>query len=703
MKISILLPYKENYSREYAGAVSIFVNGVNKYSKFSKDIKIYGNTDYSNVLSKNYVNLPFKKNMFQSSSKTYVNNFIKKDEKRKSDIIEIHNRPIYLKYFKNDITSKIVFYFHNDPLTMNGSKTIANRMFILQICKKVIFNSEWTKNRFFIGISKFYTNSEKIDVIYQSTIRTSVNLNNKKKKIMFVGKLNKSKGYDLFGNAVIKILNEFKDWNALVYGDEPREEIVFKHERLIHRGYQSNDIILNSFKLSSIAVACSRWDEPFGRSSLEASSRGCAVIVSNRGGLPETITDGIILKNLNSNQIYKSIKDLIINKKKLRRIQKNSLKNFYLDNSYTSKKIDSYRNEIFKKKIEIKESKLRILHITNFNERHNGRLFYNTGRRINNGLLRLGHTVQTLSDRDTISSERKITDITGSKSLNSKLLQIISNFNPNLIILGHADQIHIKSLKTINNFYPSIKICQWFLDKMDNNDWKMNKNRFSKKFDFLDASFCTTHPSSLKSINKNNVLFIPNPVDEAFENLNIYKKKIFKNDLFFALSHGVHRGTLKSGKLDNREFLLHELIKLNDEVKFDIYGIDKRQPIWAEDFKKVLSKSKMALNLSQGSSLKFYTSDRFAQLVGNGILTFVDEKTKLYKLFSNDEVVFYKNIRDLSFKINKYKFNDKLRNHIAKNGMKKYHKYMNSSIISKYLINKTLNINPKEKFFWENK
>ena len=68
---------------------------------------------------------------------------------------------------------------------------------------------------------------------------------------------------------------------------------------------------------------------------------------------------------------------------------------------------------------------------------------------------------------------------------------------------------------------------------MDDNKWKMNKIRFSKKFDFLDASFCTTHPSSLKSINKNNVLFIPNPVDEAFENLNIYKKKIFKATRFF--------------------------------------------------------------------------------------------------------------------------------------------------------------------------
>ena len=34
MKISILLPYKEDYSKDYAGAVSIFINGVNNYSKF---------------------------------------------------------------------------------------------------------------------------------------------------------------------------------------------------------------------------------------------------------------------------------------------------------------------------------------------------------------------------------------------------------------------------------------------------------------------------------------------------------------------------------------------------------------------------------------------------------------------------------------------------------------------------------------------
>ena len=35
MKIAILLPYKENFSPEYAGAVSIFINDTLKISKYS--------------------------------------------------------------------------------------------------------------------------------------------------------------------------------------------------------------------------------------------------------------------------------------------------------------------------------------------------------------------------------------------------------------------------------------------------------------------------------------------------------------------------------------------------------------------------------------------------------------------------------------------------------------------------------------------
>ena len=75
MKISILLPYKENYSKEIAGAVSLFVNDTSNISKFKNFITIFGSTSSKKILSKNYVNLYLKKNFLQSSNKEYVKSF----------------------------------------------------------------------------------------------------------------------------------------------------------------------------------------------------------------------------------------------------------------------------------------------------------------------------------------------------------------------------------------------------------------------------------------------------------------------------------------------------------------------------------------------------------------------------------------------------------------------------------------------------
>ena len=52
MKIAILLPYKENYSSIYPGAVSIFISSVVKKSLFKKNITIYGSTNFKKILTK---------------------------------------------------------------------------------------------------------------------------------------------------------------------------------------------------------------------------------------------------------------------------------------------------------------------------------------------------------------------------------------------------------------------------------------------------------------------------------------------------------------------------------------------------------------------------------------------------------------------------------------------------------------------------
>ena len=219
MKISILLPYKENFSPNYAGAVSLFVKDMTRQSKYRNTISVFGNTSYKKKLLNNYINLKLNKKFYQSSSKLYVESFLYYEKKRKSDVIEVHNRPNYIKFLKDNSKSKIILYFHNDPLTMNGSKTIKERVDLLKNLDHIIFNSEWSKERFFIGLDKKDLDLEKISVVYQSAPKTKINFNNKKKIISFIGKLNSAKGYDLFGNAIIKILDKYNDWKAIVIGD----------------------------------------------------------------------------------------------------------------------------------------------------------------------------------------------------------------------------------------------------------------------------------------------------------------------------------------------------------------------------------------------------------------------------------------------------------------------------------------------------
>ena len=62
-----------------------------------------------NKLSKNYVNLPFKREFLKSSSKIYVQNFLYQEKKRKSDLIEIHNRPSYIKILNSKLKNKVTF------------------------------------------------------------------------------------------------------------------------------------------------------------------------------------------------------------------------------------------------------------------------------------------------------------------------------------------------------------------------------------------------------------------------------------------------------------------------------------------------------------------------------------------------------------------------------------------------------------------
>ena len=343
----------------------------------------------------------------------------------------------------------------------------------------------------------------------------------------------------------------------------------------------------------------------------------------------------------------------------------------------------------------------KIIHITNFNQRFDGRLHYNTGKRLQNGFVRLGHNVLAISDRDIISRNKSLKDFDGKKTLQKKIIDTYENFKADCIILGHADSVESKTLQKLKNLNKNLKIAQWFLDPLGKYgpDYIKNNERINKHGSLLDSTFITTDPNSItKKID--NSFYIPNPSDQSFEILKNYERNC-ENDLFFAMSHGVHRGLLKKGKSDNREIFINKLIKKNKNIKFDIYGMNNVQPVWGDNFLKKISNSSMGLNLSRGKPVKYYSSDRIAQLFGNGLLTFIDREISFNDFIPENCFINYKNIDDLSYKLNKYQKDKVERKKISQSGQKFYLKFLNSTIVADFILSKTFDYKSKNTFVWD--
>jgi glycosyltransferase involved in cell wall biosynthesis len=697
-EIAELLPNKEDFTLYNAAAASIWVKDFNEGHIANQQI-IFGISS-SCSLSKNFINL--KKANLINNSYFYIKNFISKLPKS-IKVIVIHNRPHFffiLKKKKPEI--KFILVFHNDPNTLRGSRTVKEKINILQNCDKIIFVSSYVKKRFYFNINNVLP--FKGEIIYPSTNYYNHNFKKKIKKhkiIVFVGKLNSAKGYNLFGNAVINILNKYKDWTVIVAGNEKRESYNFHHERFKVFDWLPHKQIINIYKKSSISVVPSTWDEPFGRTAMESSDMGNALITTGKGGLKETVFNPIILKEINSQSIVNEIEKLIKHPNLLKKIQKFNYENKKINYNENLKKISNLKKNLLIKesyKINFINYNNKILHIANFDEKNDYRLSnINLATKISNGFNKNKFLTTNFSDR-YFSQQNMFSNI------DDRIIHIINNLKPKLIILGHTNSLKTETLKNIKDKFSDIKIAFWYEDSINKKGPDYIKNRaFVEKYkNYVDQYFITTDVNNIEtSIPKKKLNFIPVPASRLCENLNLYETKNHEYDIFYAVSHGVNRGVLKKNKIDERYNFLKLLMRKSDDINFNIFGFNNLQPVWGDELIKEMSKCRFGLNLSRGEPVKYYSSNRIATLVANGIPTLIDERVKYSDFFSNNEMIFYKNIYDLIDKVNFYKKNERKRIQIGVNGKSKYFKIFSNIIIADYIAFKTLGTKASYNYVWD--
>lgn len=333
---------------------------------------------------------------------------------------------------------------------------------------------------------------------------------------------------------------------------------------------------------------------------------------------------------------------------------------------------------------------MKVLHVGNGNYNHHGRKYYDVGRKLNNGFVRNGHNVYFLSDRDSARSANIFrSSVLGRKRVNNIFIDTCYNFEPDLVLFGHADIITSASIVKAKELLPAAKFAQYNVDPVFR---PHNISMLQSKAPLLDATFCTTGGIALRkfAIANNIVAFIPNPVDRSIEVLRGFENSDQSNDIFWSMRG--HKGSYAGDPRVEIPLFLE-----NNQIKIDYHGFNNKPEVFGARYFKLLANAKMGLNISvtctynpneniTKEQIFLYSSDRIAQFMGCGLLVFTTRDNALEELFVEDkELIFFSDKDELKEKITYYAKHDGVRKAIAKAGWEKYHNCFNESVIARYM------------------
>lgn len=267
-----------------------------------------------------------------------------------------------------------------------------------------------------------------------------------------------------------------------------------------------------------------------------------------------------------------------------------------------------------------------------------GLMFYSFGCRLANGFIRNGHFVLPINDRDSrklMLGSRKA----GAWHANRQLLHIARELRPDLLLLQHCDLISLETVLRIRKMVPHCRVATVYYDDLFEPAKALRFRRFLAGADF---GFATTGGSTLAQFADScSVAFIPNAVDLSIDNSIAFSVPEKNVDVFCAI--GITGNT-------NRWAIVDELTRLKPDLRYALYGRDKKERLLGDAFYRAINRSKIGLNLNRFEG-DLYASDRMAQYLGNGLLLATSRRSGYQAYFDDSEMIFFDDTAELADKI----------------------------------------------------
>ena len=168
-----------------------------------------------------------------------------------------------------------------------------------------------------------------------------------------VSRLEPIKGMDLIIPTFAKVKEKFANLQLLVVGDGSQKELMTQQAVDYHveqsvewAGRQEYNTIQSYYDRIDILCMPSR-SEGFGLTAIEGMARGCIVVASNVGGLPEIVVDGkvgVLHPTEDVTAIASSISSLLSDRNTMKEMSKNAMA--YAD-SFTMKRYSHIFNDLY--------------------------------------------------------------------------------------------------------------------------------------------------------------------------------------------------------------------------------------------------------------------------------------------------------------------------------------------------------------------